>query len=812
MTTTHQVWIAIMVLVCMAGASQSARAATNMWSNTSGDSLWATASNWNPANKPGVTNQARFASNISGLSQYAIYTVTNNGAESVDSVAVDPAAGNMYNSPTWLGSGSLNVAHDFSYLSTTMASNYFKPTLTLNGMFYTSPAITDYRTKLKFGDSTSFTSGNNFVGGIYNNGMDLYIGGNTTFGNNSTLMVAGTTVIGILDVLGHHVQIQGTPSFGTNMTFDLRRGGTLWFPTSATFDNVSTLRFNGGLLQLDATNLNTFPTYANGFEVKRGLLAITNNGSLGATDANAITLGSTGGFGYLMGAAANSAGNYITRPITLTGNGGFVNVQQTFYNNDMNFATPITGAGMLIKTGNKTLYLRNAGSSPAASSYSGGTVIADGILSVESARTLGSGNVAILAGGKLDFTNAATIAAGANVLPGGSMYSAGVLHMLADLPFPTINTNATGVVALEIANTHTIASIGSAFIGAANNSARYSGTSLPAGPDHIYRIGGTMDLLAQGGSSLNLDVNGATNGAGVLTGNNDVLIAYGGCYLRDLNDFTGSLTVRRNVQYNTWTGVWCQPEFQTGGSPLGSATGAVNLYYGGLYFYNVNNGLPITKGALNVQGQDYIYADASSSYNETDLTFDSLNRTNRAQLSITDLNLKLGTPDAGHGNKMVKFLVTNSAPTPTNNIVAPWLTYGWGAGAGTFLTYGANGFSTQGCFSVTVPAGSFPSGLTGGTNVVQVTGAVSSMSDDPDIYALRADDAISGATNTITLRSGGLILNSASTHSMKLKFGAGADAEGIVFCTAPPGQQPPSSGHTLLAGGRNSGLQRGTGG
>jgi autotransporter-associated beta strand protein len=217
-----------------------------------------------------------------------------------------------------------------------------------------------------------------------------------------------------------------------------------------------------------------------------------------------------------------------------------------------------------------------------------------------------------------------------------------------------------------------------------------------------------------------------------------------------------------------------QPVFMSAGSPLGSADGAVNLCNGGLYFdnqYSVNPGA-IAKGALNIEGQNVIYIGTPAAVTST-VTFASINRNQRGQLS-------LGSTSAAWIGGLAR-LVATAAPTPVNGMVEPWLVYGWGAGSGTFLNYGGAGY-TQAAYHVTVPAGAFPS-LSGGTNVVQVTGAAT-LGDDPDIHALRADAAIGGAANTITLRSGGLILNSASTHTMKLKFGAAGDTEGIVYAAA----------------------------
>jgi autotransporter-associated beta strand protein len=748
------------------GVIPAGAAVTNIWKIGGTDTNWTTVNNWTLGHKPLATEVARMGD--AGPTGFIILTNALDTTETVDGVLVDPS-NRSYN---WLGAGTLNVNNDFNIKGWTMTHNYIQPTLNVNGRFIVD-FVADLRGSFKLGTPTGYTSGNIFGGGVYNYGRAVYFGGTTTFSN--TLLVQSARLLGFVYAASSRAGItyitNSSSLFGPGMTFDVRPGGVLWFPQSNNFENVGTLAFNGGMLRLDASSGYVFPTYANGIEVKRGMLGIAGNGSMGS-DANGLRLGGTNSFGWLVGVAANTAGNYITRPITLNGNGGVVWVSQYYNNADMNFATEITGPGMLIKTGEKALYLRNVGV-VGANSYAGGTVVAGGDLWPESNRTLGTGNVALASGGWLHLANAAQVGAGTKVFVGGSVYNPGVLHLLSDQVFPTIDTNSTGEIALEVANTHALTAVGSAFLGSANNGSTYSAASLPVGAGNTYRIGYTYSLNGGGGwqQMLSLDVGaGGNGGTGVLTGDNDLLVAYGGCWLRDINTFTGATTVRNNLLFNGWSCPWLQPVFMSGGSPFGSPSGAVNLYNGGIYFdnqYSVNPGA-ITKGALNIQGQNVVCIGTPAGVTST-VTFASINRNQRGQLSV-------GSTSSAWIGGLARLVVT-AAPTPSNGMVDPWLMYAWN-GAGTFLNYGGLGY-TQANYHVTVSAGNFPS-LSGGTNVVVVSGTAT-LVDNPDLYALRADAAVNGPTFTNTLRSGGLIFNNALTHTANFKFGAAGDAEAIVY-------------------------------
>jgi autotransporter-associated beta strand protein len=760
----QQLGLAGLVAALLGVQSAGAAATTNTWKEGGVDWVWTTLGNWTLGHTPTATEQVRFP-NLGA--QYTIRTNILNTTETVDSVLADTTD----RSYDWRGSGTLIVSNDFWIKGWTMHNNYIEPTLNLTGAFIISYSG-DERGSVKFGTAAGYTSGNVFNGGVYNYGKQLYLGGTTTFGG--TLLVQSTRLLGFAYSANSRLgitAIDGSSSvFGAGTTFDLQPGGTLWLPAANNFSNVGTLSFNGGMLRLDAASGYVFPTYANGFDVKRGMLGIAGNGTLGATDANGIRLGSTGTRGCLMGAAANTAGNYITRAVTLNGNGGVVWVSAYYNNNDMNFATPITGPGMLIKTGEKALHLRNAGSGT-ANSYAGGTVVASGELWLEPARTLGSGNVAIAPGGVLYLTNAAQVGAGATVFTGGNLYNPGILRLRSNQEFPTIDTNSTGTIALEAGNANAIASIGSAFLGSAANTATYSASSLPAGSGNTYRIGGVVDPLCTGistGHRLILDVNNGDNGSGVLTGPNNLLVAYGGVILKDINTFTGTTTVRNNLKFDSWENATFRNDFQTGGSPLGSPAADVNLYNGIIQFYSPTNGMPIAKDDLNIQGRCQLLVDCSTSSSPTStVTFATLNRLNRSQLSIYGGQDKLGTREQ---------VYVTAAPTPVNGMVAPWLICDFAA-TPAFLTYGATGFA-RAVFSASVPTVAFP---TDGTSVVQVT-STTTLGFNPDVYALRAGSQINrGAGTTVTLRSGGLIFSFATTHNPDFTFGAAGDVEGLIY-------------------------------
>ncbi len=402
-----------LVIVALLLCAGLAPAATITWSQGTSGGDWSVGANWAGGSAPGTGDTASFGYLAPEWTQDIVNIST---AVSVAAVTVNTGD---YREYSFLGTGSLTVANNF-YIYDMWGAD-FQPTLTVGGQFQTDPTFSDARATIKFGSSSAYTNGDTFTGGIlnYNNWFLDIEGNSTTFGG--TLMSEGYMPFWNFGSTNFaQTKIGGTgDTLLAGTTLSLQYGGVIDFTTVQNFSNVSSVTINGGLLKLDAAG-NTFPTYANGFVVASGALAIVGDTSLGTDDSNGITLGSAYNFGTLMGHASNSAGNYITRPITLAGNGGVFATWSTFDSADnMNLATTISGSGALVKTGNYALYLRNAGSGT-TSSYTGGTVVAGGLLYVESTRSLGTGNASIpFAGGAdLALTAAGNLNAGATVYTG----------------------------------------------------------------------------------------------------------------------------------------------------------------------------------------------------------------------------------------------------------------------------------------------------------------------------------------------------------------------------------------------------------
>jgi autotransporter-associated beta strand protein len=138
------------------------------------------------------------------------------------------------------------------------------------------------------------------------------------------------------------------------------------------------------------------------------------------------------------------------------------------------------------------------------------------------------------------------------------------------------------------------------------------------------------------------------------------------------------------------------------------------------------------------------------------------------------------------------FKISGTAPTLTNNMVAPFMTISDGTRFNNFATYSATDGFVNAVYTNTVKTDPFPTGLTTGTEIVYVdfdTGVLSStLGDNPIIHALKvgagqqATNAtsinVSGANNTITIRSGGLIVSGDSTAG---NFSTAANPTGGTF-------------------------------
>ena len=246
------------------------------------------------------------------------------------------------------------------------------------------------------------------------------------------------------------------------------------------------------------------------------------------------------------------------------------------------------------------------------------------------------------------------------------------------------------------------------------------------------------------------------NRANAMTGTNSLEVGLpfydnyrGAVKLECANDFSGSITVHEASSlygYATSTG-----------HSFGGGNAAVVLRNGLLYVYGGSGAKPVIKNELQVIGDGALAVDDQGGVVE--LSFGSYSRLASGTLVIQGMRNRLG------GNERVKLL--SGVPPPTHGMVHPSFVT-----TNAFLTYtAASGFS-KASFTST-ETGIFSAGRTNGTEIVNVTGPAR-LSDNPSVYALRAANAVrsSGNNDTLTVASGGLILNNANyTSDVHFVFG-----------------------------------------
>jgi autotransporter-associated beta strand protein len=177
-------------------------------------------------------------------------------------------------------------------------------------------------------------------------------------------------------------------------------------------------------------------------------------------------------------------------------------------------------------------------------------------------------------------------------------------------------------------------------------------------------------------------------------------------------------------------------------------------------------------GALNFSGGSVVNVNRQNAVagNVSQLNVDSLNRQGNGTLEIVR---STGT-SAAFGTANI-LLVTGTAPTVTNGIIAPHITLVDGTTLVNFANHTGSGI-VNAAYTNTVNTAAFPTGINAGTAVVYVdfaSGALTStLGDNPDVYALKVGAGTGGTNNTtiasgagtsIRIRSGGLIVSGDTT-------------------------------------------------
>jgi autotransporter-associated beta strand protein len=197
-----------------------------------------------------------------------------------------------------------------------------------------------------------------------------------------------------------------------------------------------------------------------------------------------------------------------------------------------------------------------------------------------------------------------------------------------------------------------------------------------------------------------------------------------------------------------------------------------------------------TVGVITAKGGAGITLERNGTNGQIVLKTAGLVRDGQATLTVRENANELGSINL----QSMKLIVTGTAPTLTNGIVAPWMI---NATRRSFLSYNADTGFTNAPFVIGTPAAgggdAFLAARTA-TEVVQFSGAWgdTTLTGTYDVYALRIDEE-SGSNDMIftggqiNIHSGGLILGSDDSNRVNfdttaIYFGDGATpVEGIVY-------------------------------
>jgi fibronectin-binding autotransporter adhesin len=668
--------------------------------------------------------------------------------------------------------------------------------------------------------------------------------GPTITGTNPVITKSGggNWIVGA--VAGSPSVANGTQVHLNDGTLELR--SVVGFGTSAT----TSLHLNRGTLNLRRDSAGTYgttgsatgyPVFVNGsatistdrvggtntnFVERLGKLTVRTNGTLTLNAGNGI-------YPEFAGAEIQGAA-FIASNVGPGGLDSAARFQSGF---------DVSG-GALVKLGGGHLHLMNPNST-----YDGGTYIQQGFVRARATNALGTGSVYLNPGAILDLDSSTNLGATQPlIVRSNGAFMPMISVNVNNLAHPTANVDTSnapvGIVGLSNGT-------GGSYDATIDLSALYggrwslggvpsgvydpvfTGASIVAGSNNLYRLGGGGTSFAMGTDSARAAL---TN---VLTGPNDVRLGFdsgnilpinGGNFqfaIAGTNNYTGGETVIhrgmvvRLMSNNNGTQSGLSNSAVdvfgvlslAGAASLDSGAANVNavtFHPGSALFLDNNNGAANGAGAfaaannlnrwndttpINLNGAMLnLIGNNNNPSSETvgDVTYSRGARV-RAQLTGTGtatltLNNLLG---AGPGNTLLiatsgagtlgagdKIIVANNPPVSTNGMVTPSIINQSDA---TFVTHGANGFANI-TYDKTVNATYTPGSLLA-TDKVDVVTAALNLADNPTVYALRTSQSInnSGPFNQITIRSGGLIAT-AGTISPNLVFNDGnANIEARIY-------------------------------
>ncbi|WP_277344946.1 Ig-like domain-containing protein [Metapseudomonas otitidis] len=354
----------------------------------------------------------------------------------------------------------------------------------------------------KTGSGTLTLSGSNSYGATYVNAGTLSVDNDGNLGSGAVNLAAGTTLaLTGANIIDNAIVLGGNASVSTSAAATL--SGVISGAFTLTKAGASTLTLSGS---------NTYGATT----VSAGTLSVASDGNLGS---GTLTLGAGTTLAVTSAATLDNA-------IALSGS-ATVNTGA-----DTTLSGVISGSNNLTKTGASTLTLTGN------NTYSGSTTISAGTLSIASDSNLGTGTLNLVNGTTLQITGNTTLD-NALALTGLVTVNAGAAATLSGVISGTGSLTKTGTSNLTLSGSNTntgttTVAAGTLVVDGSTASATTvaSGATLAGsgalGGDVTVQSGGTLapggagvatltvngNLTLASGSTLALDINGATAGTG----------------------------------------------------------------------------------------------------------------------------------------------------------------------------------------------------------------------------------------------------------------------------------------------------------
>ncbi len=357
-----------------------------------------------------------------------------------------------------------------------------------------------------------------------------------------------------------------------------------------------------------------------------------------------------------------------------------------------------------------------------------------------------------MSGGLLRLSAATNIntAGGATLTTDSISVLPSILSITGNFAAPGLTAGSSGILAVDTSTyTQDPMAGNSMFVGSFSGGTitRLAANPLTAGTGNTYRFGGGSNTNNfwnnnnYGPSGQTLTVSN-----GILTGGNNLVVGDTAPY----NSFINLVLSSANTYSGTTTvnyGSTLQGTAQTSGSPFGTTSGINLLGNGRIRINGIASSTNTALGTLTLNGAGLVQVNQADTTHSVQATITGSMPTRSATTPYVFYvqGSNNGNTDAGTlgylgGNE--KVVLTGTAPTVTNGMVAPYI-LGWSsyddAAEGDFLTYGANGFAKATYTANPTLSGS---GTANAANIVNLTaGQALTGTETVDVYALRLSNS-----------------------------------------------------------------------